>query len=180
MSKSRALSSAVIVPELPDGQRLEPTHPRALDKEIWLNLPEEQREEALERAAWLAFRGNRIGDVLAMATEGMRQDEAQMEFPTHWGTILAVAHHWNSVRRSPNGRYVQRILDLAEKIERQANAEAIEAGAVDDPVCHFMGYLPYPGMIEHAVRIYEDRVLELRAQAQAKIELYETFGIPAP
>lgn len=172
-------SSDLVVPELPELELVAPTHPAALNPEHWAQIPDQQREEALERSAWLVFRGLPVAQALSKALEGMEQDRQQTETETDWAVIMAIARHWSGVRRTPDGHYHHRILDLAEKIERQAQAEAAEPGSVDDVSRFFIGLVPYPDFIPHVVRIYEERLEAILQLRQEQAPLFDRIDNPA-
>jgi hypothetical protein len=136
----------------------QPAHPKAFDPEQWARIPEDLREEVLERASWLAFRGVQADAVLATALDGMREDLAKVDPEPSWWSVRAIAGHWPGLRRLPSGHYRQAILALASAVEGAAWAEACERGSVLDPYAFFAALLPDPEFGEVAVAVFESRV----------------------
>lgn len=137
-----------------------PPAPRALRKERWEQIQPDLREEALERAAWLTYRGREPSAALEAALVGMSDDLASLEVEPAWTVVRAVAAAWPGPRRTATGNYHTRILNLAEAVERAAQAELVEPGCVD-PGTQFSALIVSAEHQAAVVSAFEARLYEL-------------------
>lgn len=112
----------------PAVEPLEPLGPKALPADQWGYIPEDLRTEALERAAWLTFRGASVSEALITAMEGMDEQMQGLVPQPPWAMVRELARLWPSVWRDQYGHIKQRIVDAAGEIERCAREEFLDPG----------------------------------------------------
>lgn len=102
--------------------------PKAFPQEQWALIPLDWRQEAVERAAWLVFRGAAVDEALILATEGMQEDLSQASTEPSWATVKAIADAWPTLPRGRDGHLRTGLLEAAAAVERMAREEALLPG----------------------------------------------------
>lgn len=139
--------------------------PRAVTADVWSRVPEHQRAEVLERAAYFNIRDRLPDDAVRTALEHVAADEAEAEGDFDWDVARAIVSAFPAPSRDVDHRPSPDMLRMAVVVERLVAAEIERPGTADDAPAYFDGFGLGPEVTAALAGAFSARLARVRAES---------------